>query len=260
MVGLAIGILVLWGLSLLTAVLVALLLVCPAILLWGVITMRHCPEVPLEPVPETRGMTLNWTAPFYDWYCPKLGLGQDFRRHTLCYAALQPGERVLDVGCGTGVVTRLAAEVVGPAGVAIGIDPAVRMIAMARQNARRTDSRAVFKLAAIEHLPFEASSFDITVASFMLHHLPSDLKTEGLREVYRVLKPGGRLLVVDLDRPANALWWLVIWPLLLMPTVAANIRGHIPEYLRQAGFVSVQARRRWWQLLTLWVAVKPSTH
>jgi ubiquinone/menaquinone biosynthesis C-methylase UbiE len=205
-------------------------------------------------------MTLNWAAPLYDWCCPKLGLGQNFRRATLRYAALQPGERVLDVGCGTGVVTCLAAEAVGPAGVAIGIDPAFRMIAMARQNARLTESRAAFKLATIEHLPFEDSSFDIAVASLMLHHLPSDLKTEGLREVYRVLKPGGRLLVIDLDRPANALWWLVIWPLLLMPTAAANVRGHIPDHLRQAGFVSVQAKERWWRLLTFWMAVKPGTN
>lgn len=256
--GLAVAVLVLWGFSVLTALVIALLLVCPALLLWGSVLTRRAPAALAEPVPATRGMTLNWVAPIYDWYCRKLGLGQAFRRATLAYAALQPGELVLEVGCGTGVVTHLAAETVGPTGAAVGIDPAPVMLAVARQNAAHTGSKATFKLAAIERLPFADGSFHTAIASLMLHHLPPDVKTQGLHEVYRVLKPGGRLLVVDLDRPANALWWLLLWPWLLVPMTATNLRGQIPDYLRQAGFTAVQVTGRWWQLLTFWVAVKPS--
>ena len=78
----------------------------------------------MEPSPETDGMPLNWLAPVYDRLCSTFGLGLAFRETTLRHAALKPGERVLDVGCGTGVLTRLAAEVVGEKGQAVGIDPA----------------------------------------------------------------------------------------------------------------------------------------
>jgi ubiquinone/menaquinone biosynthesis C-methylase UbiE len=188
------------GLSVWTALLVACLLVCPALLVWGAIQVKW-PTRPLllEPIPDTRGVTLNWMASFYDRLCTEVGLGEDFRRETLRYAALQPGERVLDVGCGTGVLTRLAADVVGPAGWVVGIDPAPLMLVRACDNAALTGKWLEFRLAAMEQLPFADRTFDLVLASFVLHHLPPDVKRAGLHEVYRVLKPGGRLLVVDVD-------------------------------------------------------------
>lgn len=215
------------------------------------------PRMDSEPVPQTHGLVMKWQAPFYDWGCRAIGLGRNFRNETLRHAALWPSGRVLDVGCGTGVLTRLAAQAVGPSGHVVGIDPSPGMLGVARRNAERANSRAEFKLAAIERLPFEDGSFDVVLSSCMLHHLPAELKREGLREVCRMLKPGGRFVAVDIDRPANPLWWLVIWPLLMMPTAAINLRGEIPDYLRSAGFEPVQVKGRWARWLTFWVAVKP---
>lgn len=215
------------------------------------------PRMGGEPVPQTHGLVMKWQAPFYDWGCRAIGLGRNFRNETLRHAALWPSERVLDVGCGTGVLTRLAAEAVGHSGHVVGIDPSPGMLGVARRNAVQTNSRAEFKFAAIEHLPFEDGSFDVVLSSCMLHHLPAELKREGLREVRRVLKPGGRFVVVDIDRPANPLWWLVIWPLLMMPTAAINLRGEIFDYLRSAGFEPVQVKGRWARWLTFWLAAKP---
>ena len=215
------------------------------------------PKAANEPVPETRSVVMNWQAPFYDWGCRAIGLGRNFRDETLRPAALKPGERVLDVGCGTGVLTRLAAATVGPSGHVVGIDPSPGMIGVARVNAAQTNSRAEFKLAVIERLPFEDGSFDVVLSSCMLHHLPAELKHEGLREVRRMLKPGGRFVAVDIDRPANPLWWLVIWPLLMMPMAAINLRGEIPDYLRDAGFDPVQVKGHWARWLTFWVAARP---
>ena len=249
----AAGILWRWGLTPASAVVIALLLAGPALLLWGIAVLRRSPEYPHEPVPATHGMPLSWLAPVYDWDCPKLGLGPKFRAATLAQARLVPGLRVLEVGCGTGVLTRLAASAVGPDGLAIGIDPAPEMIAMAR---RKADAGAQFHLGVIEALPFPDASFDVVLASTMLHHLPPETKDAGLREVFRVLRPGGRLVVADLDRPANPLWWLLFFPLLAWPMIAGNLRGEIPAYLARAGFATVAVRGRWLNLLSFWTADK----
>lgn len=255
---LAAGILILFGLSPWTAVILVVLLACPLMAAWSYFLGQRPLPVPLGPVPATRGMTLNWMAPVYDQGCRLMGFGEAFRRKMMAVAAPRAGEAVLDVGCGTGVLTRLAATAVGPAGRAIGIDPAPDMIRVARDNAARMGSAASFRLAAIEDLPFEAASFDLVVASMMLHHLPPDVRRDGLREVHRVLGPGGRLVVVDFDRPAVAAWWLIAWPLRLMPGTADPIVGRLPAYFRDAGFAPVRACGRWLGLLTFWIAERPA--
>jgi ubiquinone/menaquinone biosynthesis C-methylase UbiE len=258
MLGLAIAILMLWGLSAWTAIIVALLLVCPLIMIWGAIkVMCHPAELSLEPVPETRGMSLNWMAPFYDWLCLRFGLGVPFRKETLRYATLTSGELVLDVGCGTGVLTRMAAEAVGPSGKAIGIDPAPKMISLARKNAAFFSNSAEFRLAVIENLPFDNETFDAVLSSAMIHHLPPDLKHAGLLEVKRVLKPGGRLVVVDIDRPANPQWWIIVWPLLIMPTTREQLAGRLASYFTKAGFDPVNRVGRWMGILSFWLVCKP---
>ncbi len=212
----------------------------------------------LEPSLETHGLPLDWLAPVYDRVCSTFGLGLAFRETTLRHAVLKPGERVLDVGCGTGVLTRLAAGVVGEKGHVIGIDPATKMISIAKENASREKSRAEFKLSTIENLPFEDNSFDCVLSSFMIHHLPSDLKLAGLTEVYRVLRPGGRLLAVDIYRPVNPLWWIIAWVLYFSRFTRDHIAGRLPSYFRKAGFHQVETVGHSKGILTFWLAHKPN--
>ena len=211
---------------------------------------------PSGPTPATHGLTLNWMAPFYDRFCRTMGLGPAFRERTVGLAALRPGESVLDVGCGTGVLTRLAARAVGPAGTVWGIDPAPNMIRVATENAARLGSMARFRLAAIEELPFEDASFDVVLSSFMLHHLPPDVKRAGLREVRRVLKPGGRLVAVDLDRPRHSLGRLLLWPLRVHGGPSENLDGRILGLLTESGFEPVSVAGHWAGFVTFWVACK----
>lgn len=254
---LAAGVPAVFGISFWTLAVAAIALACPLSMLWSWRMAQHALAQLDEPAPSTRGMTMDWAASIYDWYCPKLALGPAFRRETLRHAALAPGECVLDVGCGTGVLTRLAATAVGMTGYVVGIDPGPRMLAAARHAAAANATRVEFRLAAVERLPFASGSFDAVLSSLMLHHLPPDVKRDGLQEIYRVLRPGGRLIVVDVHRPAHPLWWMAAWPLLLMPMTRPNILGHIPEFLRDAGFYPVELRGRWIRLLTFWCARKP---
>jgi ubiquinone/menaquinone biosynthesis C-methylase UbiE len=148
--------------------------------------------------PQTKGRTITW-AWYYDFVVGFLSLGSDqFMRHmTLDLAQLQAGELVLDVGCGTGALTRLARERVGETGKVYGIDAASQMINVARRNAEKRNLAIFFKVGLIEQLAFPDDSFDVVLSSLMMHHLPEELKRQGLAEIARVLKPGGRLLILD---------------------------------------------------------------
>lgn len=254
---LAVSILLAFGLTWWHALAVTALLGCPLVILWGLIFSWSQPEAGSELAPETDGVTIEWIAPFYDRLCTLLGLGRAFRRQILEVAALKAGERVLDAGCGTGVWTRLAAEAVGSSGQVVGFDPGPRMIGIARRNAAREGSRATFELAAVEELPFEDASFDAALLSLVLHHLPAKVKRSGLKEIGRVLRPGGRMIVVDLDRSDSVLWRMVLWPLSHVGTSADAFEGKIPIYLREAGFEPVTVEGRWWKSLTFWRAMKP---
>jgi len=157
--------------------------------------------------PETRGHVLNWWGWTYDLmarFGMRFILGgseQALRQTTADLAQLQPGEAVLDVGCGTGTLALVAKERVGAAGRVSGIDPSAQLLTRARRKAARRGLEINFQLGEIEQLPFPDQSFDVVLSTLMMHHLPDDLKRQGLAEIARVLKPGGRLLVVDARRP-----------------------------------------------------------
>lgn len=155
--------------------------------------------------PDTEGRLIGW-ARHYDLFVNLFTLGQmrAVRRKTVDLARIGPGERVLDVGCGTGDLTLVAASRAGARGEVVGIDASPEMIEVARGKTTRKGAAARFEIALIEQIPFPDVYFDAVLSSLMLHHLPGDLKQRGLAEVYRVLKPGGRVLVVDIrSRPTG---------------------------------------------------------
>jgi demethylmenaquinone methyltransferase/2-methoxy-6-polyprenyl-1,4-benzoquinol methylase/phosphoethanolamine N-methyltransferase len=158
----------------------------------------HSHENPVQ----TEGRLIRW-ASSYDFLTNILTLGQAKRLRTMTVdgALLKPGERMLDVGCGTGGVTIPAKQRVGAAGSAAGIDPSPEMIAVARGKAQRKGLEIDFRIGVIEALPFPDATFDVVTSSLMMHHLPEHLQVKGLAEIYRVLKPGGRLLIADMVSP-----------------------------------------------------------
>lgn len=153
---------------------------------------------------QTEGRLIRW-APYYDLAVNITTLGQArrLRRMTVDQALIKAGDSVLDVGCGTGEVTLLA-KTRAKDGKVYGIDPAPEMIAVARNKAMRKGLEIDFRVGVIESLPFPDASIDVVTSSLMMHHLPDDLKIEGMAEIYRVLKPDGRLLIADFMRPTGS--------------------------------------------------------
>jgi len=162
----------------------------------------HSTKIPAK----TTGRLIRW-ASYYDILVNTLTLGQikRLRKLTVQLAQIKPGDSVLDVGCGPGSVTIPAKMAAGAKGQVAGIDPSPEMISVARRNAAHKGLEIDFRVGVIEALPFPEASIDVVTSSLMIHHLPEDLQVKGLAEVYRVLKPGGRLLIADFMRPNTSL-------------------------------------------------------
>jgi ubiquinone/menaquinone biosynthesis C-methylase UbiE len=152
-----------------------------------------------QPNLETEGITLPRMAVFYDLLVGVLTLGRDrrFRREIVELAGIGPGERVLDVGCGTGTLAITASETVGSGGEVVGVDATVSMIERARKKARRKNADVRFEPGLAEAIPAPDASFDQVLTTFTMHHFPGNLQARALAEMFRVLTPGGRLLIVD---------------------------------------------------------------
>jgi ubiquinone/menaquinone biosynthesis C-methylase UbiE len=146
----------------------------------------------------TRGIILHG-ARFYDFLAWSVMLGREgaFREKVADLAGLKAGECVLDVGCGTGTLAIAAKRRVGSTGRVYGIDASPEMIVRAGGKAKKAGLGVEFKNEAIEALTFPDAEFDVVLSTLMLHHLPRRLREDGVREIRRVLKPGGRVLIVD---------------------------------------------------------------
>lgn len=189
---------------------------------------------------RTTGVTLDHAATLYDWLAPLMTLGLESRLHrrVIEAMALDRPMAVLDIGCGTGTLTRLIADRMPQgSGWVVGIDAAERMIEVARQKAR--SQRLQFEAALAEDLPFPPGSFDRVVSTFFFHHLDAGLKRRALEEIHRVLRPGGRAIILDVDIPytlfgrlsAYAGYWLF-----QQPEIKENIDGVLRRTIESGSF------------------------
>ena len=135
--------------------------------------------------------------PLYDVITKLLGADKA-RQAFLNQGILLPGERVLDIGCGTGTLVVMLKENY-PGVEVVGLDPDPRALDRARRKASKRDVSVQFDQGFADTLPYGDRSFDAVFSSFMFHHLEADVKEGTLREVRRILKPAGRLHLMDFE-------------------------------------------------------------
>ncbi|MFC7546979.1 class I SAM-dependent methyltransferase [Plantactinospora sp. GCM10030261] len=142
-------------------------------------------------------MGKRWLLPLYDPFSRLAGVGR-LHEQLLDRADIRAGQRVLEIGCGTGNLLRALGRRT-PDVDATGIDPDPGALRRARRKAVRSGLTIRYERAFAGALPMDADSVDRVLSAFMLHHLPEDERDRALGEVARVLRSGGELHVVDID-------------------------------------------------------------
>lgn len=135
----------------------------------------------------------------YDLLLLILTRGRDraYREDVIDLAGVAPGHAVLDIGCGTGTQAIAACWRSQPGGSVVGIDISEKMLAAARRKARRADLNIAFHQGDAAQLPFEDERFDVVTFTTIMHMIPESQRQLCLREASRVLRHGGRLLLID---------------------------------------------------------------
>ena len=126
------------------------------------------------------------------------GRERAFRERLVDLAQIEPGESVLDVGSATGSLALAAKRRVGPRGAVHGIEPSRSMVALAQRHAARAGLDVAFEAGVAQELPYRAGWFDAVTCTLVLHQLHHDAWRPALAEMQRVLRPGGRVLLVDI--------------------------------------------------------------
>jgi SAM-dependent methyltransferase len=167
-----------------------------------------------------------------------------FKERLLDFAAVGVGERVLDLGCGTGTLAIRACQR-QPAARVFGIDADPRMIERARRKADGAGVELELQPGSATGLPYGDRSCDVVLSSLLFHHLGRDAKRAAFEEIARVLVPGGRVVIADWGAPTDPLMralFLIVQLVDGFETTADNVEGRLPAMLRAAGLVNVRER------------------
>ena len=145
----------------------------------------------------------------------------------------RPSRTVLDVGCGTGTLALMAAEALRGEGYVAGIDIAPRMIAIAREKAAKAGRSVDFWVASATEIPFEDERFDVVFTSLIYHHFTTAERFQALREIWRVLRPGGHYIAVEFPEMR---WFLAR----AFPQLSGGLS---PDSIERSGFRLVEVSK-----------------
>lgn len=191
-------------------------------------------------------LRFRWLTRFYDPLMRMALKEARLKAMLVAQAAPRPGDRVLDLGCGTGTLTLILKRACPGAQVA-GLDGDPVVLATARRKAEAENLGIDFWEGLATDPPFGPDSFDKVVSSLLFHHLLPTDKRRSLRKAFELLKPGGELHVADWGRPHGRLMraaFLAVQALDGFATTSDSVAGMLPRYMEEAGFRPVTETRR----------------
>lgn len=178
----------------------------------------------------------DWALPLYDPVVKLLG-GESARRKLIAQASLATGHQILDIGCGTGTLVTMIKRRF-PAAEVVGLDPDPKALTRGVKKAARARLSIQFDKGFSDDLPYADASFDRVFSSFMFHHLRPEDKEKTLREVRRVLRPGGSLHLLDFAEhdPLRGNW--LSRRIHANHNLKDNSDSKISKFMKNAGFAS----------------------
>ena len=204
---------------------------------------------------------LHWNGltPFYDVVLSWVMREERFKRELIRQAKIQPGQAILDLGCGTATLTVMLKQA-HPDAAVTGLDGDPAVLKIGQSKADRAGVHLTLDQGMAYELPYADSSFDRVVSSLMFHHLATQEKHQTMKEVFRVLRPGGSFWVVDFG-PPQGIWSRFISPLMArLEEVGDNHKGLLLTMLGLAGFQEVTRPARFANIfgtLYLYAGQKP---
>lgn len=200
-----------------------------------------------EPQANTIGQMGKW-APYYDSLLRLVTIGRErtLREMTITLAQIKPGDKVLEVGCGTGTLNMAAKAQVGSSGEVYGIDAAPEMIEVARKKVSQANVDVDFRVEQVENITFPDNQFDVVLCSFMIFVITDDMRRKGFQEIRRVLKTNGQILILDFSPPDNI-------PLRHLVTSIFGRRHSLQRILpmmEEAGFTEIEIRETNYKVLS----------
>ncbi len=191
-------------------------------------------------------LSYSWLTRWYDLTVRWTTREREFRAALIAQAAVCPAQRVLDVGCGSGTLT-LALKRFEPLANVTGVDGDPSILELARRKTATVNLIVDWVEGRVDALPFPDASFDCVVSSLVFHHLDRPTKAAALREIRRVLVPGGKFHLADWGRASNFIMraaFLTVQLLDGFETTRDNVRGDLPVLLREAGLEAVEETDR----------------
>lgn len=183
-------------------------------------------------------LSFDLFTPFYDVFSMVLGFGEELDRKVLKLANIKKNERILDVGMGTGTLIVKALKK-NPGLDITGLDPDAKALGIAKNKLKKAGKKAKIVKAYAQEMPFSNNHFDAVLSTLVFHHLTTEIKQQAIKEIYRVLKSGGRFLLADFGKP-NTFIEAVLLNLGSIfegrENMKANLEGKIPPLLEEAGF------------------------
>lgn len=204
----------------------------------------------------------HWLTPFYDLIAQFTVREQTIKRALIRQADFQGGQKVLDIGCGTGTLA-LWSQQACPDLAVYGLDADQKMLAKAKAKALGARAEIAYQQGTSDQLPYRTGSFEQVFSSLFFHHLDRPQKEATSKEIFRVLQPGGRLLVLDWGKAANLLMRALFLPVQLVDGFVStkdNIAGRLPDIFSLAGFEKITITETFSTLfgtVTLYSALKP---